>query len=434
MDYQPGSPPPVVEEGGLDFREIFRILNKWKILIAMGAVLFGVISALWGYYTYVPTYQASALLMVNDASTLMPTSTSSSSPQDLNNVVGSLTKKPVLTLDTYLVQLNSGEVQQMMYKDLGLDKKPFIPGLISANVLENTNLINVSVQNQDPRLAADMANSLCRQFLMLLSEKDNKQMAESVESLKEQSVTTDSELKAAMDTLRDFQQKSRGVTVLEQEIMKKSEIISTLEADLDQSTVELAQITAGTNHLVVEMQATPRNDMKKYTDATGKVVSDWEPNLQYSGLYQQYVQKKTSIVEKQAEVNGYKKLIQKRRSELNSLNSELASKKLTQDQLQRDVDRLTSTADTLATKTTEAEISKSIKNGDSNVTIVSEATVPGYPVGPNINRTIALAILAGLMLFTLIAFLLEMIDNTIKTPEDVALTLGLPTIGVIPLK
>jgi len=36
------------------------------------------------------------------------------------------------------------------------------------------------------------------------------------------------------------------------------------------------------------------------------------------------------------------------------------------------------------------------------------------------------------MVFTLLAFVLEYLDNTLKTPEDVTRELELPVLGVIP--
>ncbi len=45
----------------------------------------------------------------------------------------------------------------------------------------------------------------------------------------------------------------------------------------------------------------------------------------------------------------------------------------------------------------------------------------------------AIAGVLGLMLGMFLVFLLEYLDNTIKTPEDVERYLGLPVIGTIPM-
>lgn len=80
----------------------------------------------------------------------------------------------------------------------------------------------------------------------------------------------------------------------------------------------------------------------------------------------------------------------------------------------------------------EIQIAKSIDLGDTTITVISEASIPGSPIRPNKKLNIAIAAVLGLMTFTLLAFVLEYLDNTIKTPEDVSNQLGLPVLGVIP--
>ena len=67
-----------------------------------------------------------------------------------------------------------------------------------------------------------------------------------------------------------------------------------------------------------------------------------------------------------------------------------------------------------------------------NVQVIDEAEPSEYPVSPRPMLNIAIAAILGLMLGIFLAFLLEMLDNTIKTPEDVEKYLGLTVIGSIP--
>ncbi|WP_240633403.1 YveK family protein [Paenibacillus montanisoli] len=53
------------------------------------------------------------------------------------------------------------------------------------------------------------------------------------------------------------------------------------------------------------------------------------------------------------------------------------------------------------------------------------------PVGPNIKLNIAIALIVGLMAAVGVAFMLEYMDDTIKTEADVLRYLDLPTIGQI---
>lgn len=67
----------------------------------------------------------------------------------------------------------------------------------------------------------------------------------------------------------------------------------------------------------------------------------------------------------------------------------------------------------------------------STVMAVDPATVPTEPISPQVMRNAALAAMVGLMLAVGVIFLIEALDDTLKTPEDVRKTLGLPVLGVI---
>lgn len=67
-----------------------------------------------------------------------------------------------------------------------------------------------------------------------------------------------------------------------------------------------------------------------------------------------------------------------------------------------------------------------------NVQVIDEAKANYTPIKPRTSMNIAVAALLGLMIGFAVAFLLEYLDNTIKTPEDVERHLDLPVIGIIP--
>lgn len=67
-----------------------------------------------------------------------------------------------------------------------------------------------------------------------------------------------------------------------------------------------------------------------------------------------------------------------------------------------------------------------------SVKLISQASMPTEPVSPNIPRNTAIAALLGLVLSVGVVILREMLDNRIKTEDDVRKYLDLPVIGVIP--
>ena len=67
----------------------------------------------------------------------------------------------------------------------------------------------------------------------------------------------------------------------------------------------------------------------------------------------------------------------------------------------------------------------------SNVVQVEPAQPPDEPVRPRVAVNTLLASMVGLMLAVGGVFLVEALDNTLRTPDDVARLLGLPVLGVI---
>jgi capsular exopolysaccharide synthesis family protein len=68
----------------------------------------------------------------------------------------------------------------------------------------------------------------------------------------------------------------------------------------------------------------------------------------------------------------------------------------------------------------------------NNVRIMDRAEVPGTPIAPNPRRDWLTAILAGLTIALGLAFGIEYLDDTVKTPEDVTRRLRLPLLGLVP--
>lgn len=79
----------------------------------------------------------------------------------------------------------------------------------------------------------------------------------------------------------------------------------------------------------------------------------------------------------------------------------------------------------------KAEVQKMMKV--NNVAILSPAVLSAsiVPVSPNLDKNITIGIVLGLLFSVGLAFLLEYMDNTIKSEEDIEQKLELPVVGVI---
>jgi polysaccharide biosynthesis transport protein len=70
----------------------------------------------------------------------------------------------------------------------------------------------------------------------------------------------------------------------------------------------------------------------------------------------------------------------------------------------------------------------------SNTRVVDRARLPLYPTKPDIPRNLEFALLVGLVGGIAIAFGLEALDSTVRTPEQAEHISGLPILGVIPIQ
>lgn len=77
-----------------------------------------------------------------------------------------------------------------------------------------------------------------------------------------------------------------------------------------------------------------------------------------------------------------------------------------------------------------SESKELISNG--NVQVIQKPQLPEHPVSPNKKQNILIAFVLGLVLGVGVVLLIEYLDNTFKSREELEKTLDLPIIGSIP--
>lgn len=98
--------------------------------------------------------------------------------------------------------------------------------------------------------------------------------------------------------------------------------------------------------------------------------------------------------------------------------------------LQREVDTNRSLYDALLTRYKEVGVAGGV--GNSPVSIVDRAEVPGGPFKPNLLYNLLAGLAAGLLLGGALAFALEFLNDVIRTREDVRTRLNQACLGVVP--
>jgi polysaccharide biosynthesis transport protein len=119
--------------------------------------------------------------------------------------------------------------------------------------------------------------------------------------------------------------------------------------------------------------------------------------------------------------------LEKQKQEANKLNESAIQYSI----LKRDLESYRTLYEGLMEKMKEAGVSAGLKS--NNFRIVDVARVPTSPIEPNIPRNLAFAFMLGLTSGVGLAFLLEGLDNTVRTTEQAQLISGFAPLGMIPL-
>lgn len=140
-----------IMEETIDLREYFFILKKKIWVILLSAVICGVISGLVSFYVLKPTYEANTTLIVNkemeDETAQVSTSDDLNFVQKMAVTYGEIIKSKSVIAST-INKLNL----DMTYEDLSK--------AVSVTNVENTQIIKISVQNENPRVAATICNTI----------------------------------------------------------------------------------------------------------------------------------------------------------------------------------------------------------------------------------------------------------------------------------
>ena len=102
--------------------------------------------------------------------------------------------------------------------------------------------------------------------------------------------------------------------------------------------------------------------------------------------------------------------------------------------LERDYDNLRASYNSLLNRKLEADISVNMerKQKGEQFRVLDRAQLPNRPVDPDMRKIFLMTIAGGLAIGAGIVFLLEYTNAKFRTPKEVELALGLPTLALVP--
>jgi polysaccharide biosynthesis transport protein len=331
----------------------------------------------------------------------------------------------------------------------------------------NTHIIEVHFRSPDKDLAANVVNTVMTTYTennfksrfdstMQASDWLSKQLVDlqmKVETSQEKLVRYQKEHEIlGIDekqniTTAKLDELNRALTMAESERMDKESVYRLVQAG-DTDSVASAASVLDSAGATAQMQQGSLLETLRAKQADLKIEAA-ELNTQFGPAYPKLAQINNQIKEIDAQILSETKKIagkikgqymaavqresmlrdalDKQKQEANKLNESAIEYSL----LKRDLDTNRQLYEGLLEKLKEAGVSAGLRS--NNFRIVDVARVPTAPIEPNIPRNLSFAFMLGLTSGVGLAFLLEGLDNTVRTTEQAQMISGLPPLGIIPL-
>jgi polysaccharide biosynthesis transport protein len=466
-------------------REYFRVLLKRKWLV-LGCVagIFAVVAI--ASLRQTPVYEAAGQIVVNKADSNLITFKDSMPVVDYYDQSDMDTEVRILQSDLLALQV---------IRQLNLDKRPEfgghpeekLPNLVASplqtdsnrvsallgafrghlhvNLIPNTRIIEIHYNSPDPQLAANAVNTLAATYVEQNFKTKFESTMQASDWLSKQLVDLQMKVETSQEKLVRYQK--------EHEILGTDEKTNIITEKLGELNKEMTMAESDRMQKEAVYRQTQSNDPEEIaaaivadsagggSGAGGKLLDKLreqqatlgiqvaELSSQFGPSYPKVVQLNNQLKEidrqLQSEINKavdhlkgeylaalqrenmLRDSFEKQKQEANKLNESAIEYTL----LKRDVESNRTLYEGLLEKLKEAGVTAGLRS--NNFRIINAARVPTAPSEPNIPRNLTFALALGVISGVGLAFLLENMDNTVRTPEQAQAISGLPSLGMIPL-
>lgn len=320
--------------------------------------------------------------------------------------------------------------------------------------IRNSQLVSVAVESYRPELSAQIANRLAQLYIRQTLEFRFQTSSEAGQWLGDQIEEQKKKVEATGLALLKVKEKEGIVnieerrTLLEQKLKELGTALTTLKTTrLEREALYNQMKNAPNPEELPEVMRSPFVQSLRIELAS---LDRQQAQLQerYLDQHPEVVKVRNQIQETRSKIrsesqrviraaeNDYKAAAAQESSIFSALEAakaetlELSRRSVQYDTLKRDLDASKEVLASLLSRHKQTDVAQELKS--SNIRIVDQAVVPRSPVRPKKLRDLLLGLLLGLGAGIGVAFFLDYLDNTLKTPDDVRVHLGAPLLGVIP--
>ncbi|HYA27133.1 MAG TPA: polysaccharide biosynthesis tyrosine autokinase [Thermodesulfovibrionales bacterium] len=344
----------------------------------------------------------------------------------------------------------------------------FMGGLVIAQE-PKTRVIRLSYVSENPDFAAKAVNATARTYIDFNLENKFEATLHAKESLEKQLEEMKAKVERAEEALNRYVAQN-GIVLLTEtasaSASDKRELPGPSESIMSKRLTELSsQLLLATTERITK-ESLYREALRTGSDVYSSVINA-NPQVQsarkdYANLQTEYLQqskiykpdypKMVRLKEQMNQLKGriddevskavlglkgdYEAAVKKEESlhsafdKLRKETLDMNDKMVQYQILKREADTNRELYSGLLQKLKEVGVTATISA--SNITILDRAEVPKSPYKPDRQKNLALALVLGLFGGLGLAFFVDYLDNTLKTPEDIERIVHLPSLGFVP--
>ncbi len=481
-------------EEGLDFREYWRVVNRHKWGILSITLLCGVLAALVAY-SLEPVYRATATLLIESKSAKVVSIEEVYGLDNPNREYyqtqyeilksHSLGRKVVESLGLWKHPQYDPAKQAPRQARLNIDWRAWLPAVLlpeedaepptkeqrkeattgamldklAIQPVLNSHLVKISFDSPDRALTYRVANELAVAYIESNLEARLQMTKTAASWLTERLAGLRKKLEKSETALQTFHDRERLVDVKGVDSLTASrlgDLSSKLVEARGQRTAAEAvykQVRALRGKSSEQMESIPAVIKHPLVNALKQKEAEAERRI--SELAKRYGPQHPKMIAARSNLEVVRKGLKKRiatvvsgvakeyeaarAGEAELVRSLAGSKKEMRDinrkkyrlgVLEREVETNRQLYELFMTRFKETSATGDMHS--ANARVVDPARLPGAPFKPKKPRIVILTLLVALVLTIMLAFLLERLDNTLKTTEDVEARLLLPVLGMFP--
>ncbi len=350
-----------------------------------------------------------------------------------------------------------------------------VAGSLTVRPVEKTNLVDVMVEDSDPKLAQRICEGVAECYKEVRKDGEDALINEAINKRYEVLRARQDELERKADVVRQYIRSGKYISYMWQmsgrhdtpvSSSSEEQVFQQLTSQRLGLQTEIAQMTVH----ISKLQELKDSDLLGYVTRTGLLTAESYSSARVRELYEQHQkeeenraqmllsgygerhpsvlrldeQHKTSRERLDAELVGMRDSmvdqLAVKKSELETLDGRLLeARNNLRDKTLEDQKVLTALQEYNAEKARYDKLESDYEADKMRMTtprlytkIYQPATLPVAPTSPNVALNLIIGALAGLVLGALVAFAYDYFDTSVKTLEDAERHLGLPVLGVIP--